>query len=315
MVERGPLYRDVGGQLVRHHLSLDMLKALIRLPIQRMPPMPPETLNAIHTNYVAKRVIQMFFGQAWFERNASFSGKNKFLRSQPKNQAELNDHFIRIKELAEILYNLQDIPGVDNPLDQLYGGNQQISSGLAELEAGRALRMYGVSFRYITPSKKAGHDYDLEIIYPNGATCCGDVKEKQETTTLSRGTLDRAVDDALGRNLPKDRPCVVLIKVPQHWYESPELGDILYRVVGSRTKLYPHLVGILIFATVIETVAPSIARRHVRLVVYEVKEHKFRRDGEDWGPMIADYSGKLLPYQDWMLLEPLCAEIGATFKV
>src|ERR1700726_1129451 len=131
MVERGPFYRDPEKGIARVILTRESLEQLINLPIARPDPMPePWVLAALHANFVAKGILHLFFGRDWAMRNASVAARSPFLRGRARNQQEFGEHITLVRELAELIYNLQGIPGLDDVLDQIR--DRMLGSGFAE---------------------------------------------------------------------------------------------------------------------------------------------------------------------------------------
>src|SRR6202043_2436841 len=121
-------------------------------------------------------------------------------------------------------------PGLDDVLDQIR--DRMLGSGFAELDAGRLLWVRGIPFKYIETVGTLGCDYDLELSHWNGIECCGEVKSKDEKTALSERTILASLKEARDQ-LPKDRPGVVFLKVPQSWSRDKDCLPMLNRAVKS----------------------------------------------------------------------------------
>jgi hypothetical protein len=119
----------------------------------------------------------------------------------------------RVIDLAELLYNLQDITGFDHCLSNLRKGHME--GTYAELDLGRMLHMYRVNFVYNSPHGMRGDDYDVEIAYPDGLVICTEAKCKVESTGFGARTV-RASLQQVTEQIPTDRPGAAFVKVPQN---------------------------------------------------------------------------------------------------
>ena len=124
--------------------------------------------------------------------------------------------------LAELLYNLQRIPGFDECITRMRDGD--IEGTHAELDFGRMLYIHRIEFRYVVQSGTKGSDYDVDVIYPNGLAVCGDAKCKVEATEFSTQTIDNTLETARGQ-LPNDRPGIVFVKIPPRWISPTQILD------------------------------------------------------------------------------------------
>jgi hypothetical protein len=165
-------------------------------------------------------LLGAFFGQEWLDRNLLASAPSPdFLRRNPESLDDAHAHFSRVIFLAEGIFNLQRVSGLENVLDQLRAND--LESAYAELDVGKVLSVYGLAFRFVKPQKVRTKDYDVELFHHNGQLCCADTKCKAETTDSRGETIMRTLKHGRGQ-LPKDKPGIILMKVPQRWIESPD---------------------------------------------------------------------------------------------
>jgi hypothetical protein len=94
----------------------------------------------------------------------------------------------------------------------------QIEPTIAELSFGMFLRRLGVPFRYVTPSRVKTQDYDIHVHYKGGRVACGDIKCEIEALDYAESSVLNSLKKAQ-KQLPKDRPGIVFIKLPQHWFD------------------------------------------------------------------------------------------------
>ena len=119
--------------------------------------MATEYLRAVVDN---EWTNQMVFGQHPTVSRSNRDGR-VFMRAEPMEADERFRNQERTVRIAELLFNLQNVEGIDARLEDLRLG--RVESTFAELEAGAFLRRRAVSFRYINPSGTKGADYDAEI--------------------------------------------------------------------------------------------------------------------------------------------------------
>jgi hypothetical protein len=119
--------------------------------------------------------------------------------------------FFRVMDPAEVIYNLQPVPGFDECITRMRAGD--IEGTYAELDFGRMLYLNKVPFRFVVPQGTTGRDYDIEIEYPNGTIASADAKCKIEGTDFSSNTIENTLKKAR-KQLPDSMPGIVFVKVP-----------------------------------------------------------------------------------------------------
>jgi len=189
---------------------LDAVAADLKRKAQPGTPKFNFTINAV--------IIRYFLGDAWFSKHAlPNSNPESFLKpdflTDRADEVEPN-YSIRMLQLAELLFNLQDVRGFAKRLDHLLLG--QLEPGLAELQIGRVLRERGVPFRYV----EDGEPTTVDIIFrtPDGSEALCEIKCKRETTPFSAQTLRNAISVATGQ-IGKGNAGIVFIKVPTAWVD------------------------------------------------------------------------------------------------
>ena len=163
--------------------------------------------------YLGLGVIMHMLGEQWIHHYVSQEAKSPNMLTLTSSGGEIEaGRQLRLGDLAEVLFNLQNVPGFDECVERLKAGD--IEATLAELDLGRFLYLHSVSFRYVVPISKKGSDYDVEITYPNGVTACADAKCKVEGEFNAR-TIENSLETAR-KQLPKDRPGIVFVKPRPH---------------------------------------------------------------------------------------------------
>ena len=168
-----PVRLDV---LLLHNALVDLRS---KLPVGRTMTGVEESLS------LAAAILRHFFSEAWWNRWVMpETAKPNFLRIDEFDQTRLDLTALRVIDLAEVLYNLQHVPGFDDCIAKMRNGD--IEGTYAELDLGRMLYLNQVQFRYVVPQKVKGLDYDVEVEYPDGVIACAEAKCSIESTEAQR---------------------------------------------------------------------------------------------------------------------------------
>lgn len=180
-------------------------------------------------------VLCTVFGQEWCERNIiNMTGEDAsgFLKLDFTSDIRREMKSLRMAHLAEMVFNLHAIPGFDCCISQMKNG--EIESGFAELEFGKLLHINDIEFRFIDPRNRArGEAYDYEVTYIDGAIACADAKCKVESHDPTPVSIENTLNKAR-KQLPKDRPGIIFIKLQQDWFNRPET----YALLGEVTRKF-----------------------------------------------------------------------------
>ncbi len=214
-------------RLTEQHL----LNTLARFPLDIM------SDDSKRAFWLSVAVAKHFFGEEWLEQHVSVENqKPGFLRVIAGYDSATQISTFRIVDLAELLFNLQNVSGFDRCIDRMREGN--IEATYAELDFGRMLYSAGAVFRFVEPQQKKGTDYDIEITLADSTTVCADAKCKIETTEFSSKTVLNTLEHAR-KQFPEDVPSAIFVKMPSRWVQefetAVELNQIAYRFLrGTR---------------------------------------------------------------------------------
>jgi hypothetical protein len=151
-------------------------------------------------------------GADWVERHiVSDNRKKGFLSIDESEPHRREISCLRVMDLAEVVYNLQPVPGFDECIARMRDGD--IEGTYAELDFGRMLYLNQVPVRFVVPQGTIGLDYDIEIEYPGGVVASADAKCKIEGTEFGENTIKNTLNKAR-KQLPDDMPGIVFVKVP-----------------------------------------------------------------------------------------------------
>ena len=232
-------------------------------------------------------VLAHFLGEAWLHTHVLYGCRRQGYLSMNPTMGDGGfgvdkAHTQRVLQLAETLFNLQGVQGLDQRLDLLFSG--QIESTMAELDFGMFLRMQGSDFRYVPTSGVKGQDYDVELIYPDGLTACADSKCKLDGSAFSRDGLLSTLKKAR-KQLPADRPGIAFVKIPQEWVDretgnlglADDVADLLDEFFNSTERM----VLVAFYSRMITELPEGTAINHI-CRQFESRRPRFERAGT-WG--------------------------------
>lgn len=208
-------------------------------------------------------VICRVFGQEWCEQhiiNPNGDDASGFLKLDFTNDIARELKSLRMAHLAEMVFNLHTIQGFDSCIAQMKNG--EIESGFAELEFGKLLYINDIEFRFVDPHYRAkGEAYDYEVTFPDGLTACADAKCKieahQPTATSVENTLSKA-----RKQLPKDRPGIIFVKVQPHWFTDPEIYSMLGDVTRHFFRNTRRIISVKYFVNQFDYLDDAILHTH-----------------------------------------------------
>jgi hypothetical protein len=184
--------------------------------------------------------VSDFFGQEWVDEHVSPERTTAgFLRVPLGEGADTQISALKLVDFAELLRNLQDIPGFDACIDRMQHG--VIESTFAELDLGRMLYCSNVDFSFVKPQQKKGLDYDVEITLSDGMVVCADAKCKVED--FSAETVRYSLEKARTQ-FPKDRLSIIFMKVPYRWFAEPILGISLINIAEKFLRGTGRIVSV-----------------------------------------------------------------------
>jgi hypothetical protein len=221
--------------------------------------LPPDVRQNGQTESLAlaSGVLRAFMNADWVERHVISDGRKKgFLSIDESDPVHRETSFFRVMDLAEVIYNLQPVPGFDECITRMRDGD--IEGTYAELDFGRMLYLNKVPFRFVVPQGTTGFDYDIEVEYPNGIVAAADAKCKIESTDFSENTIGNTLSKAR-KQLPDDSPGIVFVKVPPRWIADPATVVAMLDVARSFLRGTRRVVSVKYYSSPI-TFADNMLR-------------------------------------------------------
>ncbi|MBY0561561.1 hypothetical protein [Hyphomicrobium sp.] len=221
---------------------------------------------------VAQKLLIVIFGHDWHQRHiVADRAPTNFFRNAGTSDRDNTTGGMRVIQLAEMIMNLQDVPGLEKSVEMIRDGD--IESGFAEIEVGRLLHVNDCDFRFVVPRGTKGDDYDLEIMFQE-STVCGETKCKIESSQMSEKGLMNALRAARGQ-LPADKPGIIFAAIPQTWNEPvAELGPFLKTVAEKFLQGTQRVVAIKFYTSALLATETTWAPRVFLLEVNNPK-HRF----------------------------------------
>jgi len=231
----------MGSDPPKHFLGLRHLLVKHAEMLTRNPANPyAATMNTTFA------IITHWMGRTWINR--AFSGNTPFRLGTEENIENLK--ILRFRMLAENLFNLQYVEGF-RELVQGQRQNPDLEAFGAELQIGRLLYINDVDFKFVTPSRTAGADYDVEIRIP-GHSICAETKCKASSSTLNVKSLTNDIKKAAREQLPKERPGIVFVAMPQNWFDGDDRLAVEAATVSAATaalRSYSRLVSVILYTS------------------------------------------------------------------
>jgi hypothetical protein len=196
---------------------------------------------------LASGVLRAFMSADWIERHVISDSRKKGFLSIDESDPHLREmSFFRVMDLAEVIYNLQPVPGFDECITRMRDGD--IEGTYAELDFGRMLYLNKVPFRFVVPQGTAGLDYDIEVAYPNEIVASADAKCKIEGTDFSENTIENTLKKAR-KQLPDSMPGIVFVKVPPRWIADPNSVADMLQVARSFLRGTRRVVSVKFYSS------------------------------------------------------------------
>jgi hypothetical protein len=163
---------------------------------------------------IATLVLKHFFGLDWINKHVDPDGPRPGPLTLGGGPSEIEHAKIRVIDLAESIFNLQKIEGVEECLTRLKTANE-LEPTVAELHIGKMIFANDWPFKFIVPTP--GRTYDFEIQYGEWKICA-DAKCKVDVAAPDSDSITKTLHRSR-THLPKDSPGVFFVKLPQHWME------------------------------------------------------------------------------------------------
>jgi len=200
---------------------------------------------------LATEVLRFFFGNQWTNENVFSIHKEVsrhhrqgrvFLKTDSNESDDQYRHVQRVTTLAEITFNLQGIAGLRQRISLM--DKHDLESALGEMECAALLAHPDLKFRFVIASGSKGLDYEAEVTTSRDRIVCCEMKAKSEQTALEAQSLWNTLEKAR-RQLPKNQPGFVLVKIPEEWVNQQDIKATVEHAVAKVFRQSQRVVTIV----------------------------------------------------------------------
>jgi hypothetical protein len=190
----------------------------------------PELKTNIQKRIVAAAIISLehFLGTDWTNEHIKTPTPNEFLIPLigDKGNRDIGKGNRRIINLAECLLSMQRVEGLIYRINDLK--NKDLQGCISELQGAILLVGAGIPFRFlketgVKKNKTQGGDFDVTALVNDVKVNC-EMKSKCEGTEPDQNSLRNRLKQA-SKQLPKNEPNIVFVRLPETWMNSHEARE------------------------------------------------------------------------------------------
>lgn len=193
---------------------------------------------------LATEVLINLLGKDWVANNI-FGNRplDDFLRAKAKSSEDRYKMVDRIVEVSEMLFNFQDISGIENVIEKIK--KDKVEPYVAELQSAKLLYSNKTPFFFNNPSNQKGLDYDLIITVKDLEIPC-EIECKIENRNFSENTIRETLRHAKNQ-LPKGKSSVIFVKLPEKWSFQEDIQDKLSNVLNDFFRQTTRINSVIYF--------------------------------------------------------------------
>lgn len=202
---------------------------------------------------LAVKTLQHYLGEDWTKRNASAffeqktpkknrNGRNFLRTGNPVAEGQFR-HELRLAQLAELIFNLQDVDGIGERIEKIKQGT--LESFYGELECAAQIKKANLIFHFVIPSGNKGMDYDIEIMLPSGNKLNCEMEVTTEEKDFRQSIIRNKLKDAK-KQLPKGQPGMIFLKIPENWPRQHDTQIILSECIDKFFRKTNRVVAVIL---------------------------------------------------------------------
>ncbi len=201
---------------------------------------------------LATVLLRHYLGNEWASENVNIEHEEvhkrgrtgrSFFRTDSEEAEESLRHQERIVRLSELLYNLQNVDGIEERLVSLQSG--MLEATYAELEFAGHFHSRNVRVKFRERSGTKSQDYDFTATFGANLEVCCEVKCKLEETDLGKNTIINTLIDAR-KQLPENALGIIGVKIPEAWVRINESGPILVSALNDLFRNSNRVIGVVV---------------------------------------------------------------------
>ena len=201
---------------------------------------------------LAIEVLRYYLGKDWTNENVfsvhrDVAKRNRLGRRYLKTEELVPENRFRYQHriilLAELLFNLQEIRGVEQRIESIRRGN--LEATFAELESAGHIKQAGLNFFFVPTWGVKGRDYDIDVILSSRKSVHCELKAKAEQHELHETSIYRTLD-ASRKQLPPNEPGIVFLKIPEEWIGQTRLKSIFQENLQKFFRQTNRVVAVIL---------------------------------------------------------------------
>lgn len=277
--------------------------------------LPSDMKRGVRTLTVSFALITHFLGEDWTKENVVAIEKGRIVKrgffaldvsdTSTSESRERGAH--RAYHLAELLLNLQIIDGFeDRVADLLTGDSKKMEATFAELQVAAILLQHRLFFRFVPKGigKVRGESYDFDVFKDGGVQIRVEAKCKLESTDVRADSILTSLH-AARKQVPKDEPAAIFVKIPQSWVEAGKLVRLdLEAIAYDFLRQTTRVISVVFYTPFVTVSHGRLGERHICHEVENVNS-RFRMIAPC---LIRDFESRSIPYSmssAWTRLMPL----------
>jgi hypothetical protein len=208
--------------------------------------------------------------------------KAEFFELEDGDEITRETKIQRVIDFVEMLFNLQSVPGFATFYLRLQRAHPRAFEGMyAELQIAKMLYATGYPFRFVrAEAKEKRNDYDFEMMFPDSQIACIEAKCRSEDDPVNPDVIASKLGKAR-RQLPKDAPGIILMKIPQHWYGTHLIREQLKEIALEFLRNTESVVSVKYYVSVVDLDTEKQATTH-RHAYQEITNLRTRFPPRNW---------------------------------
>lgn len=189
---------------------------------------------------VAMETTGTIIGLDWGRKNLDRPDRY-FKQNAPDGTPDSALRTHRLISFGQQLYDLQDLPGFDDLVQELR--TRDLTGASTELQIAHMLTRNGRPVRFVPRRGVKGHDYDQIVSYQDFDIPL-EVKTKQDETDYSRATVDDSLYGG-AEQVPQSGPSLLVVRIPQAWTTNQTFIGEVDQVTREFFEERPHVNSII----------------------------------------------------------------------
>jgi len=227
--------------------------------------LPIDMKPGVRTLSATFGVIKEFLGEEWVVKNLASGGAGFFALdiSDESTSEDRERGSQRAYHLAELMLNLQTVEGFDERVRNLLTGDpSQMESTFAEMQVAAIIDQNDLPFRFVVSGPIRGTSYDIDV-FKQGMQIHVEAKCKLESTDFDNDTVLNSLHQAR-KQLPKEKPGVIFVKMPQAWVDSGKLiRSDLQEITSRFLRQTTRVVSVIFYVQFVTIESGRLRERHI----------------------------------------------------